>query len=139
MGSNPTATAVSCTKGPADSMSRLDLRFVPTSRAIAPAVLNALRPPRIQGPTNPWARHHDGYTRRTGLRTSPVRAGPGQRLEAGGGMAQAMKIIGWILVIFILYTIIMSPTRSADLVQVGFQGISTAAHGIGKFFSSLVK
>ena len=54
-------------------------------------------------------------------------------------MAQAMKVIGWILAIFILYTIIMSPTRSADLVQVGFQGISNAAHGIGKFFSSLVK
>ncbi|MDI5965679.1 hypothetical protein POF50_019540 [Streptomyces sp. SL13] len=63
---------------------------------------------------------------------------PGLRLEAGGAMAQAMKVIGYILIIFVLYTIITSPNRSADLVQVGFQGISNAAHGIGKFMSQLV-
>ncbi len=54
-------------------------------------------------------------------------------------MAQAMKVIGYILIVFVLYTIITSPDRSADLVQVGFQGISNAAHGIGRFFTNLVK
>lgn len=54
-------------------------------------------------------------------------------------MAQARKIVTYILVIFVLYTIITSPTRAAQLVQVGFEGISAAAKGIGKFMSQLVK
>lgn len=54
-------------------------------------------------------------------------------------MAQARKIVTYILVIFVLYTIITSPARAAELVQVGFQGISNAARGIGQFMSQLIK
>jgi hypothetical protein len=54
-------------------------------------------------------------------------------------MAQAKKITTYILVIFVLYTIITSPPRAAALVQVGFQGISDAAKGVGQFMSALVK
>jgi uncharacterized membrane protein YtjA (UPF0391 family) len=50
----------------------------------------------------------------------------------------AKKIILYILVVFILYTIITSPARSADLVQVGFEGISNAAQGVGQFMTELV-
>jgi uncharacterized membrane protein YtjA (UPF0391 family) len=57
----------------------------------------------------------------------------------GGAMAQARKIVAYILIIFVLYTIITSPARAADLVQVGFQGISNAAKGIGQFMTQLVK
>ncbi|CAM3400304.1 hypothetical protein ACH4LN_07715 [Streptomyces albus] len=53
-------------------------------------------------------------------------------------MAQAKKLVGYILVVFVLYTIITSPERAADLVQVGFEGISSAAQGVGRFMTSLV-
>ncbi|MEH0404220.1 hypothetical protein QA808_18320 [Streptomyces sp. B21-089] len=41
--------------------------------------------------------------------------------------------------VFVLYTIITSPERSADLVQIGFEGVSSAAQGVGDFMSELVK
>ncbi|MER0244369.1 hypothetical protein ACMA1D_15590 [Streptomyces sp. 796.1] len=53
-------------------------------------------------------------------------------------MAQARKIATYILVVFVLYTIINSPARAAELVQVGFEGISDAAKGIGEFMTELV-
>ncbi|WEH40945.1 hypothetical protein OG233_16295 [Streptomyces sp. NBC_01218] len=54
-------------------------------------------------------------------------------------MAQARKIALYIVVVFVLYTIITSPARAADLVQVGFEGISSAARSVGDFMSELVK
>ncbi|WEV26699.1 hypothetical protein OYE22_16970 [Streptomyces sp. 71268] len=54
-------------------------------------------------------------------------------------MAQARKIATYILIVFVLYTIINSPARAAELVQVGFEGISDAAKGIGDFMTELVK
>ncbi|WP_329120292.1 hypothetical protein [Streptomyces sp. NBC_01465] len=50
----------------------------------------------------------------------------------------AKKIILYVLVVFVLYTIITSPARSADLVQVGFEGVSNAAKGVGQFMTELV-
>ena len=54
-------------------------------------------------------------------------------------MAQAKKIALYMVGVFVLYTIITSPERAADLVQVGFEGISSAAEGVGDFMSELVK
>ncbi|MEU0134884.1 hypothetical protein ABZ172_12790 [Streptomyces sp. NPDC006296] len=54
-------------------------------------------------------------------------------------MAQARKIALYMIVVFVLYTIITSPERSADLVQIGFEGVSSAAQGVGDFMSELVK
>jgi len=53
-------------------------------------------------------------------------------------MATARKITMYALVVFVLYTIITSPARAADLVQVGFQGISDAAQGVGQFMTQLI-
>ncbi|MCT4357239.1 MULTISPECIES: hypothetical protein [Streptomyces] len=53
-------------------------------------------------------------------------------------MAQAKKVALYALVVFVLYTIINSPDRAADLVQVGFEGISSAAQGVGEFMTELV-
>lgn len=53
-------------------------------------------------------------------------------------MVQAKKITMYVLVVFVLYTIITQPARAADLVQVGFEGISSAAQGVGTFMSELV-
>ncbi|MEU0299673.1 hypothetical protein ABZ252_09420 [Streptomyces sp. NPDC006175] len=54
-------------------------------------------------------------------------------------MVQARKIALYMIVVFVLYTIITSPERSADLVQIGFEGISSAAQSVGDFMSELVK
>jgi hypothetical protein len=53
-------------------------------------------------------------------------------------MVQAKKVVVYGLAVFVLYTIITSPDRAADLVQVGFEGISSAAQGVGDFMSALV-
>lgn len=53
-------------------------------------------------------------------------------------MAQAKKITLYVLTVFILYTIITQPARAADLVQIGFQGVSDAAKGVGEFMTQLV-
>ncbi|MGI5038427.1 hypothetical protein ACM9HB_18190 [Streptomyces sp. JAC128] len=54
-------------------------------------------------------------------------------------MVHARKIALYMIVVFVLYTIITSPERSADLVQIGFEGVSSAAQGVGDFMSELVK
>jgi hypothetical protein len=54
-------------------------------------------------------------------------------------VAQARKIALYMLVVFVLYTIITSPQRSAELVGVGFEGVSSAAQSVGDFMSELVK
>ncbi|GAA2142909.1 hypothetical protein GCM10009760_28610 [Kitasatospora kazusensis] len=56
-----------------------------------------------------------------------------------GAMAQARKIGMYLLLIFVIYTIITSPARAAELVQSGFVGISDAAKSVGTFMTGLVK
>jgi hypothetical protein len=53
-------------------------------------------------------------------------------------MVQAKKIGLYVVIVFALYTIITSPARAADLVQIGFEGISSAAQGVGHFMTELV-
>jgi hypothetical protein len=48
------------------------------------------------------------------------------------------KIVLYIVIVFVLYTIITSPERAADLVQVGFEGISDAAKAVGQFMTELI-
>ncbi|MGH3314000.1 MAG: hypothetical protein ACRDP3_26025 [Streptomyces sp.] len=53
-------------------------------------------------------------------------------------MGQTKKIALYVVIVFALYTIITSPARAADLVQIGFEGISTAAQAVGRFMTELV-
>ncbi|MGW0121277.1 hypothetical protein [Streptomyces sp. NPDC003327] len=53
-------------------------------------------------------------------------------------MSQARRVALWVAAVFVLYTIINSPERAADLVQVGFEGISSAARGVGEFMTELI-
>ncbi|MEC4018911.1 hypothetical protein [Streptomyces sp. H27-D2] len=53
-------------------------------------------------------------------------------------MVQTKKIAMYLVIVFVLYTIITSPSRAADLVQVGFEGISDAAQSVGEFMTQLV-
>lgn len=78
-----------------------------------------------------------------GLRDGPfVRLDSRDRTGTTGEaalMVQTKKIALYLIVVFVLYTIITSPERSADLVQVGFEGIASAAEGVGEFMSELVR
>ncbi|MFI1394644.1 hypothetical protein [Streptomyces sp. NPDC020681] len=53
-------------------------------------------------------------------------------------MVQTKKIALYVVVVFVLYTIITSPAKAADLVQIGFEGISSAAQGVGEFMTEIV-
>lgn len=53
-------------------------------------------------------------------------------------MAHVKKIGLYVLVVFVLHTIIVSPARAADLVQVGFEAISDAAKAVGDFMTQIV-
>jgi hypothetical protein len=45
------------------------------------------------------------------------------------------KIAFYVLVVFVLYVIITDPAKAADYVQIGFEGISSAAKAIGHFMT----
>ncbi|MGW3666921.1 hypothetical protein [Streptomyces sp. NPDC005141] len=45
------------------------------------------------------------------------------------------KIAIYVLVVFVLYVIITDPAKAADYVQIGFEGISSAAQAVGDFMS----
>lgn len=47
----------------------------------------------------------------------------------------AKKIALFVLVVFVLYVVITDPAKAADYVQIGFEGISTAAGSIGDFMT----
>ncbi|WP_330331594.1 hypothetical protein OHS33_18845 [Streptomyces sp. NBC_00536] len=49
------------------------------------------------------------------------------------------KVVVGGLVVFVLYVIITQPVKAAEFVQIGFQGISDAASGIGAFMTELVR
>ncbi|MEU6365007.1 hypothetical protein ABZ876_04505 [Streptomyces sp. NPDC046931] len=48
---------------------------------------------------------------------------------------QGKKVALYALVVFVLYVIITDPSKAADYVQIGFEGISTAAKAIGQFMT----
>ena len=51
-------------------------------------------------------------------------------------MAVQWKKIGlFAVVVFVLYVIITDPAKAADYVQIGFEGISSAAQSIGDFMT----
>ncbi|MGY1452162.1 hypothetical protein [Streptomyces sp. SS8] len=48
------------------------------------------------------------------------------------------KAVLYVLLVFVLYSIIASPDRSTELVGIGFEAISSAAKSVGAFMSELV-
>ncbi|MEU1019199.1 hypothetical protein ABZ383_12795 [Streptomyces sp. NPDC005900] len=51
-------------------------------------------------------------------------------------MAVQWKRVGlFVVVVFALYVIITDPAKAADYVQIGFEGISSAARSIGDFMT----
>jgi hypothetical protein len=48
---------------------------------------------------------------------------------------QPKKIALYVVIVFVLYLIITDPAKAADYVQIGFEGISSAARSIGDFMT----
>ncbi|GHJ40128.1 hypothetical protein [Streptomyces sp. TS71-3] len=51
---------------------------------------------------------------------------------------QPKKIALYVVIVFVLYLIITDPAKAADYVQIGFEGISTAAKSIGNFMTWVI-
>ncbi|MFI0513053.1 hypothetical protein RKD19_004304 [Streptomyces canus] len=47
------------------------------------------------------------------------------------------KLAVYVIVVFVLYVIITDPSKAAEYVEIGFQGISDAAKAVGDFFTWL--
>jgi len=45
----------------------------------------------------------------------------------------AKRIAIYVVAVFALYVIITDPAKAADYVQIGFEGISSAARSLGDF------
>lgn len=52
--------------------------------------------------------------------------------------ATTKRVLLWLGIAFVVYTIIMSPAKAADLVHAAFTGLSGAARSLGAFFDALV-
>ncbi|MET9493874.1 hypothetical protein [Streptomyces sp. NPDC006552] len=48
---------------------------------------------------------------------------------------QPKKIALFVVVVFVLYVVITDPAKAADYVQIGFEGVSSAARSIGDFMT----
>ena len=74
-----------------------------------------------------------------GLHSPPTkRTQAAHRAQEAGEAAvavQGKKIALYVLVVFVLYVIITDPENAAGYVQIGFEGVSTAAQSIGDFFT----
>ena len=49
------------------------------------------------------------------------------------------RVLLWLGIAFVVYTIIESPAKAADMVQAAFGGISDAGRSLGAFFDALVR
>lgn len=54
-------------------------------------------------------------------------------------MARVRRILGWVLLIFLVYAIIKSPAQAADIVRTAFDVIAQGVQAIGQFFDSLLR
>ncbi|MFJ9039914.1 hypothetical protein ACIRF8_25390 [Streptomyces sp. NPDC102406] len=50
-------------------------------------------------------------------------------------VVQPKKIGLFVVVVFVLYVIITDPAKAADYVQIGFEGVSSAAQSVGDFMT----
>ncbi|MEO8830588.1 hypothetical protein [Lapillicoccus sp.] len=54
-------------------------------------------------------------------------------------MTRVRKILGWVLLIFLVYAIIKSPAQAADIVRTAFDIIAQGVQAIGSFFDALLR
>lgn len=53
-------------------------------------------------------------------------------------MSRARRILGWVLLIYLIYAIVKSPAQAADLVRTAFEILAEGVRSIFTFFDSLL-
>lgn len=53
-------------------------------------------------------------------------------------MRRVWKILGWIVLIYLVYAIIRSPTQAADVVRGIFEILANGVRSIAAFFDALL-
>lgn len=53
-------------------------------------------------------------------------------------MLTAKRVVTWVVVAFLVYTVVTSPEKAADLARGAFNGVAAAGAAVGKFFHALV-
>lgn len=53
-------------------------------------------------------------------------------------MLTAKRVVTWVVIAFLIYTVVTNPEKAADLARSAFNGIASAGGAIGRFFSALV-
>lgn len=53
-------------------------------------------------------------------------------------MSRVRRILGWVLLAYLVYAIIKSPTQAADVVRTSFDILSQGVRAIFTFFDSLL-
>jgi hypothetical protein len=48
------------------------------------------------------------------------------------------KVAGWLLIAFLIYAIVKSPTQAADIVKTSVDVIAQGVRSIGAFFDALM-
>ena len=54
-------------------------------------------------------------------------------------MKQAKKVLGWVILGFIVYAIVKSPAQAADIVRTSFDILAEGVRSIFAFFDSLLR
>nr|WP_237536738.1 hypothetical protein [Streptomyces sp. SID5785] len=68
----------------------------------------------------------------SGIDSRPAITGTGTGRTS---VVQAKKVGLYVAVVFVLYLVITDPAKAADYVQIGFEGISSAAQAVGDFMT----
>jgi hypothetical protein len=53
-------------------------------------------------------------------------------------MSRVRKILGWVLLAYVIYAIVKSPTQAADVVKTSFDILAEGVRSIFTFFDSLI-
>jgi hypothetical protein len=51
--------------------------------------------------------------------------------------ATIKRALGWLLIAFIVYTVLATPHKAADMVRATFDATSAAGHSLTQFFDAL--
>ena len=49
------------------------------------------------------------------------------------------KVAGWLLIAFLIYAVVKSPTQAADIVHTSFDVLSQGVQAIFTFFDALIR
>ena len=54
-------------------------------------------------------------------------------------LERVKKVTGWLLIAFLVYAVVKSPTQAADIVRTSFDVLSQGVQAIFTFFDALMR